>query len=65
MNYEGIKCTATMDDGELLQGEFDHENKASFYSFYGKACVKFEIEDLDRSREVAGAAERIIKELSE
>ncbi|QXG35619.1 type VI secretion system Vgr family protein [Pseudomonas viridiflava] len=47
MNYSGIKCTATMDSGDVLQGSFDDENKASFYSFEGTACVKFEMEDLD------------------
>nr|AAT90780.1 conserved hypothetical protein [uncultured proteobacterium QS1] len=65
LNYEGIKCTATMDDGTVLQGEFDSENKASFYSFAGKACVKFELENLDFQGDVPSGAENILRVLAE
>ncbi|MNU03646.1 hypothetical protein D3C72_2477420 [compost metagenome] len=43
MNYQGLKCSATMDDGTVLLSEFDSENKANFCSFVGEACIKFEI----------------------
>ncbi|MCP1446063.1 type VI secretion system secreted protein VgrG [Pseudomonas sp. GGS8] len=63
LNYQGIKCTATMDDGTVLQGEFDSENKASFYSFAGKSCVKFEVENLDKHESVLSGAEKLLSEL--
>ncbi|VVQ17415.1 hypothetical protein PS938_04416 [Pseudomonas fluorescens] len=65
LNYEGIKCTATMDDGTVLQGEFDSENKANFYDFAGGTCVKFELENLDRQESVLSGAEKLLKELAE
>ncbi|MDQ0122895.1 type VI secretion system secreted protein VgrG [Pseudomonas lini] len=68
LNYQGIKCTATMDDGSVLQGEFDGENKANFYSFAGKSCVKFEVENLDNlnsQESVLSGAQRLLKELAE
>ena len=65
LNYEGIKCTATMDDGAVLQGEFDGENKASFYSFTAKACVKFEVECLDLQTTLQSGAENLLRKLSE
>jgi type VI secretion system secreted protein VgrG len=65
MNYAGIQCTATMDDGTVLKGEFDHENKATFYSFAGDACVKFEVEDLDRQEIVHCGAQALLKQLAE
>jgi type VI secretion system secreted protein VgrG len=65
LNYQGIKCTATMDDGSVLQGEFDSENKANFYSFAGKSCVKFEVENLDKQESVLSGAQRLLKELAE
>ncbi|VVO40533.1 hypothetical protein PS691_05698 [Pseudomonas fluorescens] len=65
LNYQGIKCTATMDDGAVLHGEFDSENKANFYSFAGKSCVKFEVENLDRQESVLSGAEKLLRELAE
>jgi type VI secretion system secreted protein VgrG len=65
-NYQGIKCTATMDDGTVLQGEFDSENKANFYSFAGESCVRFQFEELDKLEEgSSGGAEKIIRALRE
>jgi type VI secretion system secreted protein VgrG len=65
LNYQGMKCTATMDDGTVLQGEFDSENQASFYSFAGKSCIKFEVENLDKQANVLSGAEKLLRELSE
>ncbi|QCY12021.1 type VI secretion system tip protein VgrG [Pseudomonas sp. MPC6] len=68
LNYQGIKCTATMDDGSVLQGEFDSENRANFYSFAGKSCVKFEVENLDNldsQQSVLSGAQKLLKELAE
>ncbi|AUG08475.1 type VI secretion system Vgr family protein [Pseudomonas sp. S09G 359] len=65
MNYAGIQCTATMDDGTVLKGEFDHENKAKFYSFTGDACVNFEVEDLGRKESVPSGAQALFKQLAE
>ena len=65
MNYQGIKCSATMDDGTVLQGEFDEENKASFYSFTGKACIKFEVDGLDREELELSGAENLLRMLVE
>ncbi|SEN65635.1 Rhs element Vgr protein, partial [Pseudomonas sp. ok272] len=63
INYQGVKCTATMDDGAVLQGEFDSENKASFYAFSGGACVKFEIESLDQYTDMPSGTIMILKKL--
>jgi type VI secretion system secreted protein VgrG len=65
LKYEGIKCTATMGDGTVLQGEFDSENKASFYSFAAKNCIKFEVENLDFQADQQSGAENLLKKLSE
>jgi type VI secretion system secreted protein VgrG len=55
-----------MDDGETLQGEFDSENKVSFYSFSGKSCVKFEVECPDKQENtIISGAEKLLKELAE
>ena len=62
-NYEGIKCTATMNDGTILRGEFNRESKAFFHSFAGSACVKFEVEDLDHQEQVSSGADKLLKEL--
>jgi type VI secretion system secreted protein VgrG len=62
-NYEGIKCTATMNDGTILRGEFNRESKAFFYSFAGSACVKFEVEDPDHQEQVSSGADKLLKEL--
>lgn len=64
-NYQGIKCTATMDDGTLLHGEFDTNNTASFYSFAGQACIHFTAEDLDVQAQLTSGAQRILTELAE
>lgn len=65
LNYEGIKCTATMDDGTVLQGEFDSENKASFYSFTGSSCIKLEVERLSDQETVPSGAESLLRKLAE
>ncbi|MCP1507118.1 type VI secretion system secreted protein VgrG [Pseudomonas marginalis] len=64
-NYQGIKCTATMDDGEVLEGEFDGENKASFYSFTGNACVKFEVQCPKHQEDLPSTADELLRELGE
>jgi len=65
LNHQGIKCTATMDDGTVLQGEFDSQNKASFYSFAGNACVKFEVAELAPQESGISGAEAILKKIME
>lgn len=65
LNYEGIKCTATMDDGAVLQGEFDSENKAKFYSFAGSSCTKLEVECLSDQENVPSGAESLLRKLAE
>lgn len=65
LNYEGIKCTATMDDGTILYGEFDSENKASFYSFSASSCVKLEIDNLNCEGYIPSGAESLLKKLAE
>jgi len=65
MNYQGLKCSATMDDGTVLLSEFDSENKANFYSFVGGACIKFEIEDLNREGRDSSGAEKLLRMLVE
>ena len=64
-NYQGIQCTATMDDGEVLHGQFDSDNTASFYSFAGKTCVKFEMDDPRFTDELSSVADILISELAE
>jgi type VI secretion system secreted protein VgrG len=64
-NYQGMKCTATMDDGEVLQGEFDGESKVSFYSFTGKSCVGFEVQSPELQEDLPCAAEKLLRELAE
>ena len=65
LNYQGINCTATMNDGTVLQGEFDRQGKASFYSFSASFCTKFEVENLDRHENLESAAQRLLKQLKE
>lgn len=65
LKYEGRKCTATMDDGTVLQGEFDSENKASFYSFTGSSCIKLEVERLSDQENVPSGAEGLLRKLAE
>ncbi|WP_330211340.1 type VI secretion system Vgr family protein [Pseudomonas sp. AM4(2022)] len=65
LDYAGKKCTATMDDGTVLQGTFDSDNKAGFYSFSGGSCVKLEIESLDYQQILSSGAERILNKISE
>ena len=65
LKYEGRKCTATMDDGTVLQGEFDSENKASFYSFTGSSCIKLEVERLSDQENVPSGAESLLRKLAE
>ncbi|WP_347911453.1 type VI secretion system tip protein VgrG [Pseudomonas grandcourensis] len=66
LNYQGIKCTATMDDGATLQGEFDSENKVNFYSFAGKSCVKFEVESPGKQENtIISGTEKLLKKLAE
>ena len=64
-NYQGIKCTATMDDGEVLEGEFDGENKVSFYSFTGNSCVKFEVQCPEHQEDLPSTADKLLRELGE
>ncbi|WP_223533252.1 DUF2345 domain-containing protein, partial [Pseudomonas sp. GL-RE-20] len=65
MNYQGLKCSATMDDGTVLLSEFDSENKANFYSFVGEVCIKFEVEDLNREGRDSSGAEKLLRMLVE
>lgn len=65
LDYADKKCTATMDDGTVLQGTFDSENKAGFYSFFGSSCVKLEMEPLCYQQTVSSAVERILNKTSE
>ncbi|WP_262417478.1 type VI secretion system Vgr family protein, partial [Pseudomonas sp. SH10-3B] len=64
-NYQGMKCTATMDDGEVLQGEFNGESKVSFYSFTGKSCVEFKVQSPELQEDLPSAAEKLLRELAE
>ncbi|MFJ4131915.1 type VI secretion system Vgr family protein [Pseudomonas cyclaminis] len=64
-NYQGMKCTATMDDGEVLQGEFDRESKVSFYAFTGNSCVGFNVQNLELQEELPSGAEQLLSELAE
>ncbi len=65
LNYCGLKCTATMEDGETLDGEFDQDNKATFYPLTGNVCVKFEVLSLARDSDLPGSVETLLRELSE
>jgi type VI secretion system secreted protein VgrG len=65
LNYCGLKCTATMEDGEALDGEFDQDNKATFYPLTGNVCVKFEVLSLARDADLPGSVETLLRELSE
>ncbi|WP_443700963.1 DUF2345 domain-containing protein, partial [Pseudomonas sp.] len=64
-NYQGIKCTAAMDDGEVLEGEFDGENKVSFYSFTGNSCIKFEVQCPEHQEDLPSTADKLLRELGE
>jgi type VI secretion system secreted protein VgrG len=64
-DYQGLKCTATMDDGTVLNGEFDSEGKVIFDSFAADTCVKFTPEDLDHYEELPSGAQRLLRELEE
>lgn len=61
MNYEGIRCTATMDDGAKLEGVFEADNSVRFNSISGNACVNLELENLDQPEELPSMAVAILK----
>ncbi len=65
MSYEGIACKATMDDGSVLEGRFDADNKVRFTSITGRSCIALELEGLDRSEELPSAAAAMIRKLGE
>lgn len=61
MSYEGIRCTATMDDGAKLEGVFEADNSVRFNSISGNACVNLELENLDQPEELPSMAVAILK----
>ncbi|WP_371367256.1 type VI secretion system Vgr family protein [Pseudomonas sp. QL9] len=65
MNYEGIKCTATMDDGSVLEGQFGSDNTVRFNSITGSACSQLEVENLEQLKDLPSAALAMVRILGE
>ncbi|MCC8367277.1 PAAR domain-containing protein [Xenorhabdus griffiniae] len=63
IDYCGIKCIATLDDGSILNGEFNQENKVMFTSITGHKCVKLEIEHFEKESSPQSLTEILLNKI--
>lgn len=49
-DYDGVKCIATLDDGSVVQGQFNQQNQVMFSSISGATCVKLEVESFEHEQ---------------
>ncbi|WP_306310603.1 PAAR domain-containing protein [Xenorhabdus aichiensis] len=63
IDYCGIKCLVTLDDGSVLNGEFNQQNKVMFTSITGHKCVKLEIENFEKESSSQSLTEILLSKI--
>ncbi|WP_274714703.1 Hcp family type VI secretion system effector [Xenorhabdus bovienii] len=63
IDYCGIKCLVTLDDGSVLNGEFNKQNKVKFSSITGNKCVKLEIENFEKESSSQSLTEILLSKI--